>query len=417
MLIKETTYTVLAQVLALVFGIGTSILLNRILGPTGKGEFVVLLLVPQLIVAFTHLGMGTSASYFIGKKNYKDGEIINTTLLFTLIAGGGGILISHFIFNSLHLNHSYKLFILPLVIFGLWFNYTSDFFLGKGRIGLYNNWNLSQHIGKLLLLVPFLIWFTNKLQGAIIAVFSVNIMLFLVSFVILYNLVGTWHAVSLPYLKQGIGFGYKVFLLEALGFLRYRVDIFLLKIFTENTQIGYYSTATYMAEILWLVPRALCFVLYSKIVTRAESMKLTPHFIRLSLWTVIGLGILSIFIVKPIILLFYGQRFLPSLTPYLILLPGVIALAIPLVLGAEIIGGWGKPELLLPVKILAVCLNIGLNLALIPRWGMNGAAFASTGSYTIEALIYVIIYLKKTSKNVKDILIFRPTDFRALWKE
>lgn len=417
MLIKETAYTVVVQGLILIFGVATSIILNRTLGPGGKGELVTILLVPQLLIAFINLGMGTSASYFIGRKSFKDSEIVNTTLLFTLIVGGVGVFVSSFIFDSFHLHYSYKLFILPLIICGLWFNYVSDFFLGKGSMRLYNNWNLFHHVGKFFLLLPFLIWCTNKLQGTVMAVFFVNIILLVISFIILHNLTEVYSGISVPYLREGIKFGYKVFLLEAMTFLARRFNIFLLKIFTENTQIGYYSTAIYMVEILWLIPRAVSFVLYSRIVSRPESMKLTPHFIRLTLWIVIGIGILSVLIVKPIILLLYGRSFLPSFTPYVILLPGVIAFTIPMVLGAEIIGGWGKPDLLLPGRFGAVILNILLNLIFIPKWGMNGAAFACSISYTVEALVYIMIYLTKTDKSTREMLVIRPADFQILSKE
>ena len=427
---KETGYTILAQVLSLILGIGASIVLNRTLGPAGKGEFVILFLIPQLIVAFINLGMGTSASYFMGKKLYRENEIVTNTLIFTLIVGILGAFIGYYFIKGVSKSPLYiNLLVLSMVICGLWANFTGEFFMGKGKMNWYNFWNLLQIGGRFLVLIGLLGFFTNKLYGAVISIVLLNVSLFLISLFVLYKVVCDGSPRLSPrsgklqlnvftgkYFKDAVGFGYKIFILEALGFLVFRVDNFLLKIFADNVQIGYYSTAVYMAETLWLVPRAVYYVLYSKAVGDRSSPEIIERFTRLSLWATIILGLLSLVVVKPIILLFYGQAFLPSLKPYIILLPGIISFTISLVLAAQIIGGWGRPEILIPGRIGAVILNIILNLFLIPKWGMNGAALVSTITYFCNACYYVVIYTKISKKSIREILVLKREDIKSLLK-
>ena len=386
--------------LCLVFGIGISIILNRTLGPTLKGELVAILLIPQLVVSFINLGLGMSGSYFMGKNEYPDGEIVKTNLFATLLLGVIGIGIGWWIFARLFPSISLllKVILLSLIIWDLWLCYVPDFFLGKGLITQHNRWNLSQYIGKFLLIAIFFIIFANKLNGAIVAISSLGLISFLISFPVLSRWIKLkGRAINPSYLKKGLNFGYKIFLIDLLAFLNYRFDIILLKVFTGTTEIGYYSTAVYMIECLWLIPRATYLVFYSKLVTGKLEKTEGNRILRLTLWITAFIGIGSIFFIRPIISFLYTPSFLPAFSPYVILLPGIIALVLPKLLMSEIVGSWGRPGILLWGMVITVLINIGLNLILIPKYGMNGAALASTIAYICELIFFIFIYKKHAS--------------------
>lgn len=204
--------------------------------------------------------------------------------------------------------------------------------------------------------------------------------------------------VNLSYLRNGINFGYKIFIVDLLAFVNYRFDILLLRMLRSPEEVGYYSTAVYMVEILWLIPRAVSLVLYSKFVTD-QDRKIGKNVISITMVVVALIGIGSIFLVRPIITLLYTEMFLPAFTPYLILLPGVIALVIPKLFIAEITGRWGRPELVLWGMVLTVTVNIGLNLLTIPGYGIIGSAASSTTAYIVQTLFFIWIYRKTDQKN------------------
>ena len=405
----EVLHTILTQILCLIFGVGVSILLNRVLGPTLKGELVALLLIPQLIVSFINLGLGMSGSYFMGKREYPDGEIVKTNLLATLLLGIIGIGIGWWIFANVFPNISLllKLILLSLVIWDLWLCYVPDFFLGKGLITQHNIWNLSRHIGKFFLIAIFFITFRDKsvethcnaslLSSAIVAISCVGGLSFLLSFPVLSRWIKLRGKVNFSYLKKGVNFGYKLFLIDLLAFLNYRLDILLLKIFTDATKVGYYSTAVYMVECLWLIPRAVYLAFYSRFVTGKLEKGEGNRILRLTLWITALVGVGSVFFIKPIINFLYTPSFLPAFSPYVILLPGVIALVLPKLLMSEVMGSWGRPEILLWGMLITVGVNIGLNIFFIPKYGMNGAALASTIAYICELVFFVLIYKKRSS--------------------
>jgi len=376
-------------------------LLNRLLGPEGKGRFVSLLIVPQLVVAFTHMGYGLSSSYFIGKKKFKEGDVFKSDLLLSLIIGVIGALIGYLIYQRFFPAESQlsKVALLTLVFTGLWFYYFPDILLGKGKLLLQNHWNLIKQIAKFAILFAFLFIFYNKLKGAVSAIILLNIILYISSFFILSRVINFSGHINRSYIKDGFVFGRKVYFAEFLGFLNYRFDIIFLKIFCTSAQIGFYSTATFIAETLWILPGAISLVLYSKLVTGEISEAVTSRIIKKTFFLVLLCAIISLFVVKPLIRIFYTDAFIPSFLPFVILLPGIVCLAIPKVLASHFVGVWGKPQLIVKGRVISVITNIIFNLILIPRYGMYGAAFASSLAYIVEAIFFIVIF-KRNIDNI-----------------
>jgi len=180
-----------------------------------------------------------------------------------------------------------------------------------------------------------------------------------------------------------------------LGFLNYRFDIIFLKIFSTPAQIGFYSTATFMAETLWFIPGAVSLVLYSKLVTGERSGNITSGVLKYAFLSVVFTAIVLLVIAKPLIRFFYTDSFLPAFSPFIILLPGVIMLTIPKILSSHFAAVLEKPEITLKGRAIAVVFNIVLNILLIPRYGMYGAAFASSFAYTIESIFILVIFKKQ----------------------
>jgi O-antigen/teichoic acid export membrane protein len=412
---KEALLTIVIQLLCLGFGIGVSILLNRGLGPTLKGKFVVLLLIPQLIIAFSNLGLGVSGSYFMGAKKFPEGDILKSNLFAAVSIGVIGAIIAWWIVRTQFpgMNHLLYYLVPLLVVSGLWIeNYLPDIFLGKGRTILYNKWNLFQVIGKFCLIAFFFLLFENKLYGAIVAVLVLSFVSFGLSFRVLSGIMSLKGKINRMYLSRGVNFGYKVFAANILGFLNRRFDMLMLQWIKGPTQVGYYSVAVGLVERLWIIPTAISLVLYSRIVTGQFTKRdVVPRVSRVSLWGIIGIAVISIPVIKPIIVLLYSETFLPCLHPYLILLPGVVALTIPKLLTQEFVGRWGKPQFSAYGMLAVVATNAGLNLLFIPRMGMNGAALASTIAYVVELAIFVRLYGKITDTKAKDLLVPKREDF------
>ncbi|QLH81261.1 lipopolysaccharide biosynthesis protein [Halosimplex pelagicum] len=174
----------------------------------------------------------------------------------------------------------------------------------------------------------------------------------------------------------------------------YHVDILLLRVLTSGEQTGYYRAALLVAEFLWFAPFALQMVLLhsmsetwsqgrhdevSEVASRATRYTL-------SLTVLLALGIAAL--ADAFVPLYYGAPFAPASTVVVYLLPGALGFAIARPIFA-ISQAKGELTPLIAATGAAALLNLLLNLVLIPRHGMYGAAIATSVGYGSMLLLHI----------------------------
>ncbi|SIR75254.1 flippase [Natronorubrum thiooxidans] len=173
-----------------------------------------------------------------------------------------------------------------------------------------------------------------------------------------------------------------VFLLMSL----YHIDIVMLQRFAASSDVGNYRAALTLAEFLWFVPLALQTVYVhstSELWSNNRHRKITALASRTTRYTflltaVMAVGLASLAdVVVPI---YFGAEAEPAITPLLLLLPGALgfALARPILAVSQ-----GNGTLRYPIAATgaAAAINVVLNAVLIPRYGMHGAAIATSIGY------------------------------------
>ncbi|MFC7239500.1 flippase [Saliphagus sp. GCM10025317] len=182
-----------------------------------------------------------------------------------------------------------------------------------------------------------------------------------------------------------------VFLLMSL----YHIDIIMLQRFRVSSEVGNYKAALTLAEFLWFVPLALQTVYvhstselwsqnrYRKISSLAS--RTTRYTFLLTAVMAIGLAALADVAVP----LYFGSDAEPAVEPLILLLPGALgfALARPILAISQ-----GNGQLRYPVAATGVAagINVVLNFLLIPRFGMHGAAVATSIGYGSMFAFHVV---------------------------
>ena len=166
----------------------------------------------------------------------------------------------------------------------------------------------------------------------------------------------------------------------------YHLDILLLRILVGDRETGYYKAALVIAEFLWFVPIAIQISLLhstSKLWAEEQYERLTrvsTQVVRYTLLFTILLVLGTAGLADPLLSLYFGQEFSASVVPLLLLLPGALGFAVARPIFA-ISQGQDNLRILIIVTAVAALLNLVLNLMLIPKYGMNGAAVATSVSY------------------------------------
>lgn len=193
--------------------------------------------------------------------------------------------------------------------------------------------------------------------------------------------------------------------------------MFLVAIFLDPAAVGYYSIAVGIAEKLWMLPGAIATVLFPRIssIKDNEANNLTPRVARHTFFIIFVVSLILAPLAKPLIKILFGSVYLPSTVPLLILLPGIIALGGSKILTADL-AGRGKPQFGAYSSLISLAVNIPLNLWLIPRWQIAGAAFASSVAYIVATLTVIIAFAKISDKSYFEILLIKKQDFEVYKK-
>ncbi len=173
-----------------------------------------------------------------------------------------------------------------------------------------------------------------------------------------------------------------IFLLTSL----YHVDILMLQAYTTEAQVGYYKAALVLAEFLWLAPKAVQSVMIQSAselwhrdrIERITDLasKATRYTLLLTALMAVGIAVLAADFVPR----YYGAAFEPTITPLLLLLPGTVGFAIarPIL---SVSHARGDMRIMILATGATATMNLVLNVALIPRFGIEGAAVATSLGY------------------------------------
>lgn len=216
---------------------------------------------------------------------------------------------------------------------------------------------------------------------------------------------------SLPR-RQLLTFNLLSVLLMFLMVSLYHFDVIILRLVTGTTQTGYYKAALVVAQLMWLLPKALQSLLlhsasnywsaeqYDRIDTVGSLA--TRSTLVMTVLMAAGLIVLA----DDFMPLYFGSGFSAAVIPMILLLPGVIGFAVARPMYA--IGqGSGKLRILIAASGTAATINVVLNLLLIPLFGMQGAAVATSIGYGSMAILYTIASKKIGFNPVNDLRLGR----------
>jgi O-antigen/teichoic acid export membrane protein len=213
-------------------------------------------------------------------------------------------------------------------------------------------------------------------------------------------------------LKTFLGYGSQGYLANLLAFFNYRLDSLLVNGLAGIASLGYYSISVAIAETLWNLANAFSLVMFPHVssLDRAEANRITPIVCRNTVAVTLVGAIVMFAVSRPFILLVFGPALLASVAPLWLLLPGIVTLT-PAKVISSYLSGIGKPYYSAYISGGTVILTIALDLVLIPRFGIAGAAAASSVVYTCTAVASVSIFMRESGAGLIDTLVVQTSDF------
>jgi len=181
-------------------------------------------------------------------------------------------------------------------------------------------------------------------------------------------------------------------------------------------QLGVYSMAVNLSELMFLIPLSINTALTGKLYNTEEGdagRMVMIRTVKLTLYVCMALAVIGIPLSLAIPYI-YGEGFRGAVVPTMVLLLGVIFASLARVASPYFFTS-GRPKVHLRITFLSLALNCILNWIMIPRWGIKGAAIASAISYFFYGFYYISILVIKEKFRLKDFLTLRISDIKAVW--
>src|SRR4051794_19727975 len=385
------------QGLVAAVGVINGIFLAVLLGPTGKGEYYLLILLPTTMMVVLQLGLPQAFQYFAARRQTLGliTKAFGFTAALSLLGCAIVLALLPFLRDKLLRGLDEGLVLLAFLALPLLLQapLSAAIVIGRQAVRPYAAVYILQPVTTTLLLIALVGAMGLGVAGAVavfVGVAIVNNIGFLVAAALVARGV---HQPSAAPLRHLVSYGLRFYPGSLSSFFSYRTDTYLIALLLANPAepLGYYSMSVALAEMIFIFPKAVATIFFPHVAgsRREDADRQVAMVTRVSLLVcamfavvLVPCAVVMIWVVLP--------AFQPSILPFLVLLPGVVALS-----GANVVGGYvtgiGRPGIDSIVSIIALTVNIAANLVFIPQFGIMGAAATSLFSYTLSSLLLTAV--------------------------
>lgn len=397
-------YSVSTKIIIAALGVLNMVFINRLLGPTLRGEYAYILNIVNLVMMFLNLGIYQSYPFFKRKDIPQIQTRYINNVFFQLII----YLIISFVLCILFKDKQQLIIIFTLIPFMV-INKQVNFIVMVEDINLRNRINIYiELVYSLGLFIVFCTAWQNIY--VILSLIYLKSALQVIFVIILFSIKINLRLIDLKLLAQSIGVGFVSMLSLLMITLNYKVDILILKLFTDYKQIGLYSVGAVLAEQGWLISDAFKEVLFSKN-ARNDDIEDICRCIKINVVLTVLMFIGIALFGKPMLLILFGKEFVGAYSVTIILFSGILGMVLfkmvyPLFIAT------GRQKISLVVLSVSTITNIIFNFLLVPHFGIQGSAASSVISYNTCGLLFMGIFCKKYNLNFINTILPSIQDFK-----
>lgn len=398
-----------------------NVLLARLLGPSERGLFALLSSLPDLIAAATSGGLNSAIGYQAAQQRNLGllltqvlvyGCLLAALLTLVCLAALRGFGIQLEVSEQLGLLAWLLLLAVPLSVLksGLLTLHNAT-----GGVGAFNALRLTESLAPLLLFLAFYLLWPEATLSAALASWLLGLGL-----VVLLGLLWLRRGRQLRLCWDRSGqrelLAYSAKSHPDLLFQQVilRSDYLFISALLGSTALGHYAMASAAAELLLIVPEAVTTPLMKRLLQQDAGMeRITPLALRLTATVMLGACLGMALIGEWLILTLFGVAYQPAYPALLALLPGLFGLCYASILRLDLLGK-NRPGSVSLMMGAGAALNLLLNVLLIPRHGIVGAALASSIAYLAVTLAMLVLYCRLSGVAWWRTLIVLPADLLPL---
>lgn len=395
-MIHQIVGTLATRVLMIFNSVVAGIIVAWWLGAEGVGQLAVINVTIATVVQLGSFGLPSANTYFIAQDQQRIRVAAINSLIFALLTGTilalalvvlASIRPQLFGLVSPELIHIASISI-PFQLISL---IGLNILLAIGKVKQFNLLDLAGQSLVLINALFALIVFNRGLETLVTLNTAASIIISIVITTLLViaarRLQTSQWRTDLALLRRMIGYGLKFHVSIVAAAIILRADLLVVNYFRGPAEAGVYSVASQFAMMLMLLPGVIATLLFPRVAAEQDVRgETTCQVTRQTTWImfICCLAAVPFSLLLPVM---YGAEFSDATWLLLILLPGVYLISLESVL-VQHFNALGLPAAIPLYWVIILALNLILVFALVPRFGAQGAAIASTISY---AAIFALV--------------------------
>ncbi len=395
------------------------IVLGKELGPSGLGLYTLVFTIYIFGMHFAAFGIGVALTKYLAEY---DGDLprikgfVSSGLFGSMISGSMMGVLMYLLSGIIAIQFFHSPVMVDLLkITALCFPFIA---MQKAVIGALNGlrkmkWyavvNIAQSVSVMAVSIVLVLLLDLGVRGAVIGFVAPTILVGILSLIIIREYFSAKSVDINAVLKEVFRFGFYIVIANSIGMINVQVDSLMLGYYMSETDVGYYAVAIIFLEGLRLIPESV-----QRITTPAianyygkQEYEKIHGLMKNSMLKVFAITVLIsstlILLGQFLIETLFNEEFLQAYYPLLILLVGYSVYAPILSIGGAL-AGIGKVALMSKLSLICAVMNTILNILMIPKYGITGAAIATSTSLIFTSflkLYFIKVYIPKSSYFIK----------------
>lgn len=418
---SEVAGTALASIVIMCCGVVTGLIAARSLGPSGRGELTAIIVWASTLLYAGTLGVPEAVAYYAATERalrdrvWATGQATAVTLGL-LVTLAGWWLLPAVLGEGVALTASARWFMLWFAVPALGSLCAVAWLQGAGFLRAFNISRATVHVVQAMGAVVLLVSGSHSVRQFAVAM--------LVGVTACWLVAGSLGPLR-PALAAGpsshlarrmLHYGSRVQFGSWANAANVRLDQLLLSVFATAASLGIYVVAVSYASLLLTIPSSASLVMLPDIVRhhRAGTARACiEQWYRRLLWaTLLAAAVLAPLgaFVVPFV---FGSEFRDAVPLVVLLVPATAILGMKQILSTAF-RGTGRPEVGSKAEVVGLIVTIAALAALLPRYGMYGAAVASLLAYGSSHVYLARKAVAVFGVNPKSLCVPTRDDFAAL---
>jgi O-antigen/teichoic acid export membrane protein len=329
---------------------------------------------------FTDLGLNAITSREIAKRPDAASQIISDNMAFRLalccvtipvVAGLGLLVYPH---QSRQLHVCIALFALDLLLDSVR-SVALTFYTSRAR----NDVVAGVMTGNQLAFLAFAIFALHEgwgVRGIVVAYLTADLLGAVVSVAMVRRRISISLRVRPRQWRIVAAISFPLGIIQVVNMLYFKADSILISVIQGPISVGYYGVAYAVIAALLGVPSLIMSPLMPSMATTSDLRPIVQRAFDTMVMLALPMGVAGFLLRKQIVVAVSSRQYLPAALPFGILVIASVFTYVNNVFGFASVAA-DSHRRLVRVSIGSLVVNVALNLALIPHWGIRGAAVAT----------------------------------------